>query len=225
MSRGQVRVGIVEDQPLFRDMLLTTLGATQDITVVAAAGTVAEATQRFTASEPDGCPIDVALLDIDLPDGNGISFGVQLQRRHPTVKIVLLSAHNMMELLLDLPRDVGGWSYLSKTSSTSATTLVQTVLSTARGRTVLDPALVEASRPRPGTAVARLTDRQYQVLRLLATGLSNPGIGERLGITEKSVQNHINTIYGALGIEPDPSFNPRVRAALTLLEESGIPES
>jgi len=220
MSREAIRVGILEDQPLFRDMLSATLREAPDIVVVEAVGTVAEATRAFIT--PQVPTIDLALLDIEVPDGNGISFGVRLRRTHPASKVVLLSAHNMMDLLIDLPGDVGdGWSYLSKTSSTSASTLVHAVSSTARGRPVLDPALVDASRPRPGTAVASLTDRQYQVLRLLAVGLSNPGIGERLGITEKSVQNHINSIYGTLGIEPDPALNPRVRAALALLQDSG----
>ena len=59
--------------------------------------------------------------------------------------------------------------------------------------------------PRAGSDVARLTDRQYEVLRLLAAGLSNAGIGDRLGITEKSVQNHVNGMYATLGIDSDPN--------------------
>ena len=59
------------------------------------------------------------------------------------------------------------------------------------------------------------------MLRLLASGLSNAGIGDRLGITEKSVQNHVNGMYATLGIDADPQRNPRVSAALRLLEETG----
>ena len=127
-----------------------------------------------------------------------------------------------MDLLLDLPADVAaGWGYLSKTSSTSEEVLVNAVRAAAVGETVLDPALLARMTPRAGSAVARLTDRQYEVLRLLASGLSNAGIGERLGITEKSVQNHVNGMYATLGIDADPKRNPRVSAALRLLEETG----
>ena len=212
-----IRVGIVEDQPLFRSMLELTLASIDGIDVVAAVATVREAEKAFLPGT-----VDVAILDIDLPDGNGIALGVILRRKQPGLGILLLSAHDAMELLLDLPADVAhGWSYLSKTSSTSADTLVATVRAVADGHTILDPVLLDRMKPRAGTAVARLTDRQYAVLRLLAQGLSNSGIGEALGITEKSVQNHINALYAGLGIDADPARNPRVTAALRLLEETG----
>lgn len=212
-----LRVAVVEDQPLYRAMLARTLAAHAELEVVGAVGTVAEARATLTAGVAD-----VAVLDIDLPDGNGIALGVQLRRGQPDLGILLLSAHDAMDLLLDLPKDVShGWGYLSKNSSTSETFLVDAVLAAARGQTVLDPALLAGMHPRRGSDVARLTDRQFEVLRLLAQGLSNIGIGERLGITEKSVQNHVNAIYAALGIDADREHNPRVRATLRLLEETG----
>lgn len=212
-----VRVAIVEDQPLFRSMLELALGSVPDVRVVASVGTVREAT---AALRPGA--VDVAVLDIDLPDGNGIALGVTVRRSQPRLGILLLSAHDAMDLLLDLPPDVAsGWSYLSKTSSTSAETLVTAIRAAAAGRTTLDPVLLDRMAPRAGSAVSRLTDRQYAVLRLLAQGLSNAGIGEALKITEKSVQNHINGIYAQLGIDADPARNPRVTAALRLLEETG----
>jgi DNA-binding NarL/FixJ family response regulator len=216
-SNDLVRVAIVEDQPLFRSMLERTLDETPGLHVVASVGTVTEATRALRPGVAH-----VAVLDIDLPDGNGIALGVTLRRAQPDLGILLLSAHDAMDLLLDLPRDVAaGWGYLSKTSSTSEEVLVAAVRAAAVGETVLDPALLARMTPRAGSAVARLTDRQYDVLRLLAAGLSNAGIGSRLGITEKSVQNHVNGMYATLGIDTDPSRNPRVSAALRLLEETG----
>ena len=212
-----MRVAVVEDQPLFRSMLERMLSVTDGLRVVAAVGTVAEALRLLRPGTAD-----VAVLDIDLPDGNGIALGVTLRRRQPGLGILLLSAHDAMDLLLDLPPDVAsGWSYLSKTSSTTEDVFVSAVRAAAVGETVLDPALLARVTPRAGSAVARLTDRQYEVLRLLAAGLSNAGIGERLGITEKSVQNHVNALYATLGIDADPQRNPRVTAALRLLEETG----
>ncbi|WP_029292070.1 response regulator transcription factor [Cellulomonas sp. HZM] len=216
-AAGPLRVAVVEDQPLFRSMLERTFSGTDGLHVVAAVGTTTEAMRVIRPGA-----VDVAVLDIDLPDGNGIALGVTLRRSHPTLGILLLSAHDAMDLLLDLPRDVAaGWGYLSKTSSTSEEALVSAVRAAAVGETVLDPALLAKVRPRAGSDVARLTDRQYEVLRLLSSGLSNAGIGERLGITEKSVQNHVNAMYATLGIDADPQRNPRVTAALRLLEQTG----
>jgi len=212
-----LRVALVEDQPLFRSMLERVLRATEGIEVVASLDAVSEARRVLTPGL-----VDVVVLDIDLPDGNGIALGVVLRRRQPDLGILLLSAHDAMDLLLDLPRDVAhGWCYLSKTSTTSESALLHAVRAAAAGETVLDPALLERVAPRTGSTVARLTRRQFEVLRLLAQGLSNVGIGERLSITEKSVQNHVYAVYAALGIDTDPARNPRVSAALRLLEETG----
>ncbi len=212
-----LRVAVVEDQPLYRVMLTRTLEANDELRVVASVGTVADARAALLPGT-----VDVAILDIDLPDGNGIALGVQLRRAAPRLGILLLSAHDAMDVLLDLPPDVSqGWGYLSKGSSISEELLVDAIRAAARGQTMLDPALLAHMRPRRGSDVARLTDRQFEVLRLIAQGLSNAGIGERLAITEKSVQNHVNAIYAALGIDNDRTQNPRVRATLRLLEETG----
>lgn len=214
---ARTRVAIVEDQPLFRSMLELTLGAAPGLEVVLAVSTVTDARRGLRPGVAD-----VVILDIDLPDGNGIALGVMLRRDQPDLGILLLSAQDAMDLLLDLPADItAGWSYLSKTSSTSTEALVAAVRATAEGRTILDPVLLDRMTPRVGTSVARLTDRQYDVLRLLSQGSSNAGIAASLGITEKSVQNHINAMYAVLGIDADPTRNPRVTAALRLIEETG----
>ncbi|WP_028046235.1 response regulator transcription factor [Cellulomonas sp. URHE0023] len=216
-SHQPIRVAVVEDQPLFRSMLEHTLASSLGLDVVVATGTATDAARMIRPGL-----VDVVILDIDLPDGNGIALGVTLRRRMPELGVLLLSAHDAMDLLLDLPPDVAaGWCYLSKNSSTSEEVLIGAVRAAAVGKTVLDPALLARMTPRAGSAVARLTDRQYEVLRLLAAGLSNAGIGDRLGITEKSVQNHVNGMYATLGIDSDPQRNPRVSAALRLLEQTG----
>ncbi|TQL01663.1 LuxR family two component transcriptional regulator [Cellulomonas sp. SLBN-39] len=212
-----LRVALVEDQPLFLTMLQRVLDDAPGLHVVATARSHAEASRVLRPGLAQ-----VVVLDIDLPDGNGISLGVRLRRAQPDLGVLLLSAHDAMDLLLDLPPDVAhGWCYLSKTSSTSEESLVGAIRAAARGETVLDPALLDRMTPRAGSSVAQLTQRQYEVLRLLAEGLSNAGIGERMGITEKSVQNHVHAVYATLGIDADPVRNPRVSAALRLLEETG----
>lgn len=213
----RLRVAVVEDQPLFRSMLERSFADAGGFEVVTSLGSAVEARAVLSPGV-----VDVVVLDIDLPDGNGIALGVTLRRSQPSLGILLLSAHDAMDLLLDLPRDVAhGWGYLSKTSTTSEATLLHAVRAAAAGETVLDPALLERVAPRAGSSVARLTQRQYTVLRLLAQGLSNAGIAGQLGITEKSVQNHVYAVYTTLGIDTDPARNPRVSAALRLLEETG----
>ena len=169
--------------------------------------------------------VDCVILDIDLPDGNGIALGRDAAPPHARRSASCCCPRTTRwTSCWTCPRTSRpGWGYLSKTSSTSEEVLVNAVRAAAVGETVLDPALLARMTPRAGSDVARLTDRQYEVLRLLAAGLSNAGIGDRLGITEKSVQNHVNGMYATLGIDADPQRNPRVSAALRLLEETGPP--
>lgn len=212
-----VRVAVVEDHTLFRSMLDHVVSTTDGLKLVASCATVTQARSALTPGS-----VDVALLDVDLPDGNGIALGVMLCRADPKISIVLLSAQDALGLMLDLPRDVAGsWSYLSKTSTTDSDALVHAIKVAADGGSTLDPALLRRMRPRVGTKVAQLTARQYAVLRLLASGLSNVGIARELEITEKSVQNHVNAVYATLGIDASPERNPRVTAALRLIEETG----
>ncbi|GMA28151.1 response regulator transcription factor [Arenivirga flava] len=213
-ARAPLRVAVVEDQPLYRAMLVQLLDADPRTEVVVEASGAAEARRRIMPGR-----VDVAILDIELGDGNGVGLGVSLRRADPDLGVLLLSSRDVMELLLDLPSDVRrGWSYLSKTTSTSPDSLFTALTATAEGRTVLDPELIGRSVPRAGSALARLSDRQLQVLTLVAEGLSNAGIAERLGLSSRSIENHLNAIYAAL--ELPEGHNSRVSAVLRLIEET-----
>lgn len=217
-NAAPIRVAMVEDHTLFRSMLEKVLEDDPRIRLTCSTDTVTSARAQI----PPGST-DVVLLDIDLPDGNGIALGVLLCRADPKLKVVLLSAQDAMDLMLDLPRDIAGsWSYLSKTSTNDSAALLRAIHIAAEGGSTLDPALLNRMSPRAGSRVAQLTDRQYSVLRLLASGLSNAGIAHELTIAEKSVQNHVNAIYSTLGIDAHPERNPRVSAALKLIEETGL---
>ncbi len=209
-----VRVAVVEDQPLYRDMIVTLLRAQEGVDVVLVADGASSARAEFQPGT-----IDVAVLDVHLSDGNGLALGVSLCRKDPNLGVLLLSSHDVMELLLDLPEDVrAGWSYLSKNSTTSVDVLMRAIQSTARGITVIDPALAEGAFPRAGSSLSVLSDRQYEVLRHVASGLTNEGIGEKLGISSRSVENHINAIYASLGLPRER--NQRVSAVLRFIEET-----
>lgn len=220
-SRAALRVAVVEDQPLFREMLLTLLRAQPEVDVVASADSLAGARRVI-----DPRAVDVALLDVELPDGNGIELGVELRKADAGIGIVLLSAQDVMVSLLSLPTMTRqGWSYLSKTSTTSTGALMRALRTSADGRTMLDPDLVRASQPRAGSSLAALTERQLAALRLLASGLSNTAIAAELNITTHSVENLLNAMYTNLGVSAEGSRNRRVSAVLRLLEESGRPSA
>ncbi|MDQ1204416.1 LuxR C-terminal-related transcriptional regulator [Microbacterium sp. SORGH_AS_0862] len=211
---ARLRIALVEDQPLYRDMLVGLLRAVPDFDLVVAAGSAAE-----TAGFPRD--LDVALLDITLPDGDGIEVGRRLQERQSSLSIVLLSAVDRLNTLLDVPEEQRRrWSYLSKTSALSAPSLVSALRASAGGRSVLDRELVERRRARPRGRLAALSTRQFEVLTLLAEGLTNTAIARRLNLADRSVDNHVNAVYSALGLGGDAERNPRVSAVRIFLEES-----
>lgn len=211
MANRRIRVAIVEDQPLFRDLVQSGLGRFDDLDVVLAVGTVQEARDLIADSAAD-----VAILDVELPDGNGIGLGASLKRQNPKLGIVTLSVLDMLEPYLSMdPTIRAGWSYLLKSSANNLDTLASAIRQSSVGLSVIDPALTQRSKPRSGSSVAGLTPRQFEVLRLVARGESNEAIAAELGIAENSVVNHLTAIYAALGILDGK--NARVSATLEFL--------
>lgn len=209
---GPCRVVLVEDEPLFRDLLAVTLGAAGGIEVVGGFERGEDAVEAVPELAPD-----VALLDINLAGQmNGVQLGVQLRRKMPDLGIVLLSSLYDPTLLTTLPADVvNGWSYLLKQSVADVEMLRRAIRGARNGLMVLDPLLVAGARRRDPGGLSRLTDRQVQLLGMLAGGYTNKGIAEEIGLAPKSVENHLARIYQALDIDTtDPEVHPRVRAVL-----------
>ncbi len=216
-TASPIRVAVIEDQQLFRDLLVSSLTEVPGIDVVFQAGNVKDARALMKPGE-----VDVALLDIELPDGNGLGLGLSLKRSDPELGIVTLSVLDLLEPYLGIPAaERGTWSYLSKSSSGSLETLLDVITRTAAGESVIDPTLLQRSKPRPGSAVASLTNRQFEVLRMVARGLSNQSIAEALEIAPNSVVNHLSAIYSTLGI-PEGQ-NARVSATLEFLSNTQRP--
>ncbi len=206
-----LRIGVVEDQPLFREMLQHLLGSVPGFRVCTAHG-VSEAS-AWNAQE-----LDVALLDFELPDGTGLELGRQLRQANPQLGVVLLSAVDRASSLLEIDNQ-DRWSYLSKTSATSTADLVRTIRLAASGGSFIDPNIVARRTPRAGSPLAVLSARQYSVLMLIAEGLTNQTIAARLGIAPNSVNNHVNAVYAALGFN-NTTHNPRVSAVRAFLKDS-----
>lgn len=208
-----IRVALVDDNPMFLDMLAGTLDQNNHLSVVVKASSVREARSLVKPGA-----VDVAVIDIELPDGNGVGLGLGFQQADPAVKVVLLSAHSMLDVVWQLPGKIGEtWSYLSKSSTASIDDLTHAIVDTAHGRVVVDSALLP-SRKTAGSGLARLTNRQRQILALVAEGYNNEAIAYRLGLAEKSVVNHLTAIYNHLEIGKDR--NSRVVATLLYLSEN-----
>ncbi|NUL44770.1 response regulator transcription factor [Cellulosimicrobium funkei] len=211
-----LRVSIVEDEALMRSMLVRTIEAAEGMRVVHELDSAASARLAIAPRSTD-----VALLDVNLGDGNGVHLGLELQRADPRIAVMLLSSLDVMGLFLSVQDEVSEpWSYLSKRSSFTRDVLIGAIEATADGEVVIDPSLVRRSRPRAGTPVAGLTAAQFEVLRLVAEGLSNEAVAERLHVSERSVESHLLSIYRRLKVDGDGA-NRRVRAVLVFLEQTG----
>lgn len=215
-----VKVLIVEDEPLFRQMLEVALAADPQLEIVGSYATAEEVLERV-----DDLSFDIALLDIQLPgEISGHQLGFKLRTWRPNVGIVLLSSYLEPAFIHSLQRHGQvGWSYLLKSSNIDLSTLRRAVKGTARGEIVIDPEILRELHVRPKSALTKLTPREFETLSLIAEGYTNRAIAERLVVTLKSAENLVSRIFHKLGIETsNGQIQPRVAAVLRYLEETRI---
>jgi DNA-binding NarL/FixJ family response regulator len=214
------RLVLVEDEPLYRDLLGTVL---RDRLGLDVAGTFAEA--QVALDQSRALRPDAALLDISLPGMmDGIELGLRLCEALPGLGVVLLSNHVDPRFVSALPVGAAaGWSYLLKKSVGDVDALGRAIEGSVAGHVTVDPGVVAALRPRTAGRVARLSPRQREMLELLAQGLTNAAIAERMVLSDKSVENGITRLYQDLEIDrDDPRVQPRVQAVLLYLRESRL---
>ena len=199
MSGEPVRVVIVDDQELFRRGLTMLLAAEDDIDVVGEAADGEEATRLAATIAPD-----VILMDVRMPKQSGIEACVAIKAASPTTKIVMLTVSDEEADLYEAVKN-GASGYLLKDSSIEQ--VAQAVRVVADGQSLISPSMAvklidefkALSRPDPaGSAALRITDRELQVLRLVATGLNNRDIAAELFISENTVKNHVRNILEKL---------------------------
>jgi DNA-binding NarL/FixJ family response regulator len=171
-----------------------------------------------TETEPD-----VAIIDIRMPPTHtdeGLVAARSIRERYPKTSVVLLSQYleprYAQRLLADQP---GGLGYLLKERVSDIAVLVDALRRVTEGECVIDPTIVSRlmQRRRPGSALSRLTQRERDILALMAEGRSNSGIAGVLGISERTVEAACAQLFRKLGLEPSPDVNRRVLAVLTLL--------
>ena len=215
MSEHPVRVLLADDQALFREALATLLGARQEVQVVGEAGDGFEALQRSVELRPD-----VVLMDLHMPVLDGISAARRLRVEQPEVRVLALTTFDDDEDVFEALR-AGAVGYLLK--DVSSDRLVEALLAAARGESVLQPSVAAkvvarlaqldaAPRSRPQPLLVPLSDRELDVLRLLADGRSNREIAGELFLAEGTVKNHVTNVLAKLGARDRTQAALRARA-------------
>ena len=191
----KIRVLIVDDHDVLGSSLAHALGHEDDIVAVGVAGTLARARTLITTTAPD-----VVLLDHRLPDGNGVDAIGDLRALRPSMQVVVLTASPAEQVMLAAIQ-AGASGFLSKTRSLSEVT--GAVRAAAAGEAVISPEMLARLLPRmqrgTSTSQTALTEREREVLALLADGLTNAAIAERLVVSVHTVRNHVSNLSAKLG--------------------------
>ena len=220
-----MRVVIADDEVLLRDgldRLLTEAG----FDVVGKAGTARELQREFGLARPD-----VAIIDIKMPPTHtdeGLVAAQEIRASHPGVGVLVLShyleSHYAMRLIQQHP---GGAGYLLKERVSGVGVLADALVRVHEGECVIDPTIVSRllRRAPPASGLGQLTERERQVLALMAEGRSNKAICERLFLGPKTVEGHVTHIFTKLGIGESADDHRRVLAVLSYLRSPPQPQA
>ena len=212
-----MRVVVADDVMLTREgitRLLTDAG----VDVVGEAGDAASLLRAVRATQPDA-----AIVDIRMPPTHtdeGLVAAQQIRAEHPAIGVLILSQyvepHYAMRLIEEHPERIG---YLLKERVFDVANLIDALRRLADGETVVDPTIIARlfARKRRAGPLDKLTEREREVLALVAEGLSNRAIATRLFVTERTVAAHVKQIFLKLGLSTDPDSHRRVLAVLAYL--------
>jgi DNA-binding NarL/FixJ family response regulator len=207
-----MKVIICDDQAIVRDGLAMLLKLEKDIEIVGTATDGSEAMDLVSQKEPD-----LILMDLKMPVLNGVEAIRQIKASHPRVKILVLTTYDDDEWVFDAVR-AGASGYLLK--DTPRDELVAAIRGTVAGKSYVDPSvagklldLASSHQTGPTNIIAeKLTDREIQILHLIAKGLSNTVIADRLFLSEGTVRNHVSSILAKLGV------SDRTQAAVVAIQ-------
>jgi two-component system, NarL family, response regulator DevR len=194
-----VKVFLVDDHEVVRRGLIDLLGADLELDIVGEAGSVAEAMVRIPATGPD-----VAVLDVRLPDGNGIELCRDLLSRMPDLRCLILTSYTSDEAMLDAIL-AGASGYVVK--DIKGMELAQAVKDVGAGRSLLDNRAAAALMAKLRAATEKddplsgLTEQERTLLGLLSEGLTNKQIADRMFLAEKTVKNYVSRLLAKLGME------------------------
>ena len=195
-----IRVFLVDDHEIVRRGVAELLSREEDLTVVGEAGRVDEAVARIGATSPD-----VVVVDFQLPDGNGVEVCREVRDRFPHIACLVLTAFADDDALFSAIM-AGARGYVLK--QIRGNELVSSIRRVAAGDQLLDPSVTarvldRLRQPPPSEPdpLAMLTTQERQILMLIADGLTNRQIGERLYLAEKTVKNYVSSVLAKLGME------------------------
>lgn len=192
-SDTDIAVMIIDDHEVVRRGIAEIVDRAEGLTVVAEAGSLAEALRRASLVRPQ-----VLLVDLQLPDGTGIDLIQRLATELPDARAVVLTSFDDDAALAEALR-AGAKAYLLKT--VRGAEIANVIRSVAAGRTLLDERTVTRRRGDHDDPTVDLTPSERKVLELIGDGLSNREIGERLGVAEKTVKNHITALLAKMGLQ------------------------
>ncbi len=193
-----ITVFLVDDHEVVRRGVRDLLESTGDVTVVGEAGSVAEAIERVPAAAPD-----VAVLDVQLPDGTGIELCRELRSQRPELSCLMLTSFPDDDALLDAVV-AGASGYVLK--QVRGSDLVDAVRQVATGHSLLDPVLRERaakrirSGPEEDERLSHLTPQERRILDLLADGMTNRQIADEMFLAEKTVKNYVSNLLAKMGM-------------------------
>jgi DNA-binding NarL/FixJ family response regulator len=193
-----IRVFLLDDHEIVRRGLHDLIEAAGDMQVVGEAGTAEEAFGRIPATNPE-----VAVLDVRLPDGNGVEVCREIRSKRPDIHCLMLTSFSDDEALFDAIM-AGASGYLLKQIRSNQ--LVDAIRSVAEGKSLLDPAATAKvlERLRAGSEqderLKHLTDQERRILTLLADGLTNRQIADEMFLAEKTVKNYVSNVLAKMGM-------------------------
>jgi DNA-binding NarL/FixJ family response regulator len=194
-----IRVVIADDHPIVREGLTALLSSVPGFDVVASARTGREAVQEVVVHRPD-----VALLDLQMPELDGFGATRQIVRSAPDVAVLVLTMHADDDSVFTAMR-AGARGYLVKGAEQEE--ILGAIRAVAAGEVIFGPAVAQrvlaffsGPPPAPSNVFPELTDRETKILDLLAAGLSNAEIGQRLSLAGKTVANHVSSIFAKLQV-------------------------
>ena len=196
---GKVRVFVLDDHEIVRRGLKETLEADGEIEVVGEASTAEEALSRIPPTRPH-----VAVLDVRLPDGDGVAVCREIRSRHPEINCLMLTSFADSDALFQAIM-AGASGYVLK--QVKGADIVDAVRRVANGQSLLDPAVtarvLERIRngPEEDELLARLSAQERTILELIAEGLTNRQIAEQVHLAEKTVKNYVSNLLTKLGME------------------------
>ncbi len=217
LAMSGLRVVLAEDDILLREGLASLLDRS-GFEVVGQAGDGPQLLALVGQQAPE-----LVVVDIRMPPTNtteGLEAARVIRQEFPAIGIVVLSAHAEVEHAMELLASGRGIGYLLKSRVTDVTDFVETLQRVAKGGSVVDPALVAelVSARRRNDPLAVLSNREREVLALMAEGRSNAGIGRRLWVTEGTVEKHVRSILAKLRLPETDEDHRRVLAVVTFLE-------